>query len=184
MNLIARGQYDVAPYLVRPIAECQSLAFAVAISEEGAKAFYANRLRGAYGRKRVIELIRPVYPEVASFLEARFKGDSGAVNNLSHVSPQNVKGVLKLEGGTPTPTVVGRVDKRLASLLTAAAFENEFWHLTCFRVFFSNVLDDDWIGDFDSLTRLYRTWMKEVAGPTGYNADTGCWVSEANEPEH
>ena len=151
MNLIVRGRCDVASYLLRPILDCESLAFAVAGDEEMAKAFHADELRAADSRKKEIEFVRRYYPEQTSFLDSSLKDESNAANDLSHVNLTNVSRVLEPEGDTLTPVIGGRVDMKLASRLTAGALLHEYWHLVWFRAFFPGEVGDGWVTDWESL---------------------------------
>jgi hypothetical protein len=176
LGLVARGRFDVASHLLRAILDCQSLVFAVSSSEEGAAEFHDGKLRGAQGRKRVVELLREAEPALADFLDKRFKDDSGAANELSHVGLSHVDKILELKGNRLEPILGGRVDAELARQMVGAALEHEHWHLTWFGAFWSEAVGEDWRSGFAGLRDEFREWMRDVFGATGYDADTDSWL--------
>lgn len=180
MSLVIRGRFDVASYLARAILDCQSLAFAVQSDAGLAAQFFDGKLRGYQGREQVVEAIRPVEPELAAYLERRFKDEAGAANDLSHVNLTHLDKILDREGDSVTPIVGGRVDHDLGRRLTGSALEHEDWHLTWFEAFRGSTVGQDWVDEHSAIKNSFRAWMKEVFGATGYNADTDSWDETAS----
>jgi hypothetical protein len=167
-ELICKGQFDVASHLMRGIFDCESLLYAVASGAERADRFMNGDLRSHEGRRLVVDAIRSADPELASFMDGRFKDEFDAANEMSHVNLTHVDKLLQRDGDSIMPVVGGRPDRDLARRMFGAVLEHEHWHLTWFAAFRRDVVGEDWYTRYVGTRETLRSWMKEVFGKPGY----------------
>ena len=107
LDLVIRGQFDVAAYLMRPLSDMPGLILATANDEEHAK----RLLPGGSGlpasdARRFVE----ADPELAEAL-LQEDGVYSYMNQYSHVNPYHAESLLDITDDGIFPTVGGRMDE-------------------------------------------------------------------------
>jgi hypothetical protein len=171
VELIVKGQFDVASYLLRALFDCESLSYAVHAKPELADRFLADDLRSFEGRRMIIENIRSLDPDLADFLDKRYRDEFDAANDMSHVNLTQLDKLVTSDGQSITPVVGGRCDGIVARRMTGVVVEHEHWHLTWFAAFRTDTMGPDWTARYKACGESMRPWMKAVFGATGYSAD-------------
>ena len=168
-GLVARGQFDVAPYVTRSLLDCHSLLFGCGQDESVAERFLAGEEKLAWpSRKVFLDALRSSgYEDDATWIEARFKGDYDAGNVLAHVGASQVGRVIHRDGDTIQPILGGRVDAAEANLLWRAVLDQEHWALIAVRGACADVLDGNWTTRFESAQAGLVAYMKKHEAKDG-----------------
>ena len=107
LDLVIRGQFDAAAYLMRPLSDMPGLILATANDEEHAK----RLLPGGSGlpasdARRFVE----ADPELAEAFSQE-EGVYSYMNEYSHVNPYHVESMLDITDDGVFPTVGGRMNE-------------------------------------------------------------------------
>ena len=107
LDLVIRGQFDVAAYLSRPLSDMPALILVTGKYEEHAKRILpgGNKLRASEARELV-----EADPELAEAFSQE-EGVYSHMNEYSHVNPYHTESLLEISDDGVIPTVGGKMDE-------------------------------------------------------------------------
>lgn len=158
LDLVVRGLFDVASYLMRPLFDMPSLILATAGDEENAKRFLPDGmgLRAAKARKWVKRR-----PELADAFEPE-PGLYDAMNKYAHTSPYHAESLLDIADDGIVPAVGGRRDDLRAQRDTAIVLGLEKYILLAMGEQLHGNSGPVWRADFVGALTSYNEWYKPV----------------------
>jgi len=162
VDLVMRGQHDVAGHLLRGVMDAQSLLFAVLADPTDASEYLGRGIKASDARMKIVQTLRGAGAHAeADDVNDRFLTEYGAANTLAHAGAVHAEKVLERSDGSITPIVGGRADARESVLMLAAALDQEFWALTWFAQFQRPSLDEydePWSDDFERARTQFAEW--------------------------
>ena len=158
LDLVIRGQFDVAAYLMRPLFDMPGLVLATANDEENANRVLpgGDGLRASDARKWV-----EAHPEVAKALSNE-GGLYRYMNDYAHSQPYHVESILEITDDGIIPTVGGRIDDLRARRDTAIICGLDRDILIAMGEQLHGGSGRDWRADFVLAVESYNEWFKSV----------------------
>ncbi len=158
LDLVVRGLFDVAAYLMRGLFDVPCLILVTGHDPESAERFWSNsdELKASDARKWVqsnhadADVLLQEVDELYRFM-----------NEFSHTGQHHGKSLLDVKSGGITPTFGGRLDDRRALIDVAIIGKLEMLTLTALSEF-GAASDAQWWAEFGSAVKLYTDWFKEV----------------------
>jgi hypothetical protein len=167
MTHISKGQFDVAPYLLRAVFDCQSLALAVGLRDDMALRFLEHKeIRASEARQLAVDVVRTHSSELAESINSNYKQEFQAANELSHLGLRHIDKLLEVRDGILYPIVGGRPDGSEAVVLTRAVLLSEHMLLAWTKAFHEGLLGDDWLCRFESTTPRLTAWLDSTKQTT------------------
>lgn len=162
VGLVARGQFDVALYLYRGLADAGALAYGCGLHPDLGAHWDSGHLKASTARRRAVaDLRKDGESELADAIEDRFLRDATAMNELAHVKRLHGGKLIHRKPDGIEPTLGGHRDDRQYADTMLAVLDQEYWCLTFIGAARKGWLTDDWTRRYVRARAAYVDLLQE-----------------------
>ena len=162
MDHVLMGRFDTLLYLLRPMFDLGALIMVTRRSDDLAKQLLGDEFKASDARKTVVQLLREAgFEEEAEKLDRDWAATSKTIQFASHVTAENLFGLLQHRDGVAVAIAGGKPDGKEALAKGRMVIAGEMRTLSYFRSNHPDDLSPGTLAEFDSLERETKAWLAE-----------------------